>query len=145
MEKFIGKNSDTYEGFNPIKTLSLKKKLIPKNNIEPPTAKCDRNGNLVTSKVELEKLYLQTYIDRLTPNPIKHELEELFILKSILFDIRIEQSKSEVTNDWSMDDLEKVLKTLKNGKARDAHGHMYELFKDSGNELKLSQLKLFTP
>ena len=57
--------------------------------------------------------------------------------------MRIEQSKSEVTNDWSMDDLEKVLKTLKNGKARDAHGHMYELFKNGGNDLKLSLLKLF--
>ena len=39
--------------------------------------------------------------------------------------------------------LKKVLKTLKNGKARDAHGHMYELFKNGGNDLKLSLLKLF--
>ena len=40
-----------------------------------------------------------------------------------------------------MKDLEKVLKSLKNGKARDPHGHVYELYKYAGNDLKTSLLK----
>ena len=40
-----------------------------------------------------------------------------------------------------MSDLEKVLKMLTNGKARDAHGHIYELFKYGGRHLKLSLLR----
>ena len=47
----------------------------------------------------------------------------------MLFEMRIENAKFEVTEDWTIDDLEKVLKSLKNNKARDAHGHVYELYK----------------
>ena len=36
-----------------------------------------------------------------------------------------------------------MLKSLKNNKARDAHGHVYELFKYGGKDLKLSILKMF--
>ena len=43
--------------------------------------------------------------------------------------------------DWKMEDLEKVLKSLKNGKARDPHGHVYEIYKYAGKDLKLSLLK----
>ena len=41
-----------------------------------------------------------------------------------------------------MSDLEKVLKSLKNNKARDSHGHTYELFKFGGRHLKLSLLRM---
>ena len=42
-----------------------------------------------------------------------------------------------------MSDLETVLKKLKNNKARDAHGHVYELYKHAGNDLKASMLRMF--
>ena len=41
-----------------------------------------------------------------------------------------------------MADLDKVLKSLKNGKARDPHGHIYELYRYGGKDLKYSLLKL---
>ena len=47
----------------------------------------------------------------------------------------------KVSNDWTEEDLEKVLKSLKNNKARDAHGHTYEIFKYGGKDLKRSLLK----
>ena len=97
----------------------------------------------MTNKTELEELYLDTYVQRLTPNPVKKDLEEIVKMKVILFDMRIESSKKEVTENWTVDELEKVLKILKNNKARDAHGHIYELFKFGGQDLKLSLLKLF--
>ena len=40
-----------------------------------------------------------------------------------------------------MEDLEKVLKSLKNGKARAPHGHVYEIYKYAGDDLKISLLK----
>ena len=39
--------------------------------------------------------------------------------------------------------LEKALKSLKNHKARDIHGHVYEIFKFGGKDLKASLLTLF--
>ena len=59
-------------------------------------------------------------------------MEEIVQLKDMLFNMRMNNSKFEVTNDWSMDDLEVVIKSLKNNKARDAHGHIYELYKCGG-------------
>ena len=35
------------------------------------------------------------------------------------------------------------MKSLKNNKARDAHGHVFELFKYGGSDLKTSLLKMF--
>ena len=63
---------------------------------------------------------MQTYIERLKPNPIPEQLKNISDLKSFLFDLRLEMCSENVSKDWTMDDLEKVLKKLKNNKARDA-------------------------
>ena len=60
---------------------------------------------------------MDTYIERLTPNKVEEDLEEIFELKNELFAMRIEESKTKVTSDWTMDELEEVLKTLKSNKA----------------------------
>ena len=120
----------------------MKKKLAPKTAVDPPAAKLNSKGKLVTNKEELEQLYLDTYIERLTPNPVDEDLEDIFELKNELFDMRIEESKTKVTSDWTMDDLEEILKTLKSNKARNAQGHVYELFKYGGQDLKTSLLNL---
>ena len=57
------------------------KKIVQKNTIDPPSAKRGSKGNLVTNKEELEQLYLDTYIERLTPNPVKEDLTDIFELK----------------------------------------------------------------
>ena len=143
VDEYLGRTEDTIEGFKQVKTWSLKKKLAPKNTIDPPSAKRNSEGKLVTNKSELENLYLETYVKRLTPNPVKKELVEIVKLRELLFEMRIEDSKHEVTLEWTMDDLEKVLKSLKNNKARDSHGHIYELYSRGGQDLKVSLLKLF--
>ena len=86
---------------------------------------------------------MDTYIKRLTPNIVEEDLEDIFELKNELFAMRIEESKTKVTIDWTMDELEEVLKTLKSNKARDAHGHVYELFRYGGQDLKSSLLEFF--
>ena len=60
-----------------------------------------------------------------------------------MLDLQLEIAKSKVTPEWTLSNLNKILKILKNNKARDEHGHTYELFRYGGNSLKSSLLKLF--
>ena len=142
MEDHLGQNDDTLAGFNQTKMWKMKKRLAPKNTIDPPAAKKDYNGTLITEKSQLEKLYETTYKDRLQPNHTVAGLEDTQKLQEYLFDLRCEVAKLKVSEDWSDEDLENVLKSLKNNKARDAHGHTYEIFKYGGKDLKRSLLNL---
>ena len=77
--------------------------------------------------------------------PMKADLEELKDLKEELFDIRLKLASKKKSEPWTMDDLEKALKTLKKDKARDPNGWCNELFKDgvAGQNLKISLLAYF--
>ena len=120
----------------------MKKKLAPKNTFDPPAAKKDKYGNLVSDKEALEALYLDTYRERLKPNAILEGLEDLKALKEYLFRLRFKYASKVISNPWKMNDLEKVLRALKNGKSRDPHGHIYELYKYAGKDLKISLLEI---
>ena len=50
VEEYLRPYVDTIDSFSPLHTWSMKKKLAPKNVAEPPTAKNDLRGNLVTDK-----------------------------------------------------------------------------------------------
>ena len=143
IDEFIGDIDSNSEGFNQIQTWGLKKKLVPRNTIDPPAAKKNDSGELITDKKSLEKLYLETYKNRLAPNDIPEDLLELKDMKEYLFYIRKKIAKDDISEDWNIVKLEKVLKSLKNSRARDAHGHVYELFKYGGSSLKYSLLRMF--
>ena len=143
VKEHVGITDDSIEGFSQLKAWEMKKRLAPKNTLDPPAAKIDKKGNLVTEKELLEKLYIETYVERLQPNDISEGLENLESLKNYLFELRYEIAKEAPIAEWSKDDLDKVLKSLKNNKARDAHGHIFELFKYGGSDLKCSILKMF--
>ena len=107
------------------------------------SAKIDITGKLIMNRKDLERMYLDTYVARLEPNEVEEGYEDLREYDDELFDLRLKLSKSIKGTDWSMQKLEKVLKSLKNNKARDSHGHSYELFKYGGASLKLSILRMF--
>ena len=113
MKHYLGSENDEFEPHNQLKTWKLKKKLVPKNSEDPPSAKMNPEGELVTDKSELEKLYLQTYIDRLKPNPVPEDLKDIFELKNLLFDLRMSRSSENKSSDWTMKNLTDVLKNLK--------------------------------
>ena len=129
VQDHLGYEDSSIDGHNQAKTWALKKKLSPKNTMDPPAAKKDASGKLVTNKAELEKLYLKTYEERLKPNKIKSSLKSIEFLKEYLFEIRLQLAKYQKSREWNIDDLNKALKSFKNNKARDAFGHTYELFK----------------
>ena len=61
-----------------------------------------------------------------------------------LFDIRLEVSKNIKSDNWSEEDLVKVLKSLKKSKSADSSGLIYELFRPEiiGSDLFTSLLML---
>ena len=108
--------------------------------MEPPTAKLDSAGNLITSPNLLKKLYCDTYAERLKHREIKPSLQDLFFLKTELWKLRLKELKESKSEFWTLEELEKVLKKLKNNKTRDPHGLINEIFKPGviGNDLKVA-------
>ena len=134
-------HNDEDDDFTQLKIWEIKKKLIQSVN-QPPIAKKDEKGTLVTDRNNLEKLYIQTYQSRLKPNPTTEALDELKVLKKELFNLNSKLAAKNVTKDWTTANLEVVFKSCRNNKARDIYGHIYELFKYGGCDLKVSLLAM---
>ena len=138
------KNLDASSGnLSQLGMWKLKNLLCP-NQTDPPMAKKDKNGTLITSPNLLKKLYLDTYKDRLKSREMKAELMDLYFLKSELWDLKLEEMVATKTGLWTIEDLDRVLMALKANKTRDPHGVINELFKPGvlGEDLKLAMLQL---
>ena len=88
----------------------LKSKLFPKPP-NPPLAKKDKQGNLITTQGPLKTLYIETYVERLHHRKMKEEFGEIFKLKSLLWSVRFNNLKSVKSTMWTESDLDKVIKT----------------------------------
>ena len=135
---------DTLDGkFNQIGMWKVKKKICPRPK-DPPTAKKDDFGNLITAPSALKKLYLQTYKTRLQHREINECYQDIKALKTELWDLRFEELKSKPMKPWTLEDLEEVLKKLKNNQSRDPNGMINELFKPgiAGRDLKKALVDL---
>ena len=137
-EMTLGEGSFSQVGF-----WRVKNKICSRNG-EPPMAKHDSHGNLVTSTQNLKALYLETYQQRLRHRKINSNFEDLKLLKDKLWKYRLLNLKGKVTNPWTLSNLEKALKSLKNNQARDPMGLVNELFKSGlmGDKMKYSTLSL---
>ena len=122
----------------------VRQKLGLKNN-DTPIAKYDKKGQLITTKAGILNLYEQEYKDRLKPSSPHKGYEDLQSLKDLLFQLRFRIASSKKSRQWTEEDIIKVSKTLKNNKARDSEGMIYELFKPSkcGRDVSLSITKMF--
>ena len=130
-------------GFNSGHLWKLKKKLSPKCR-DPPTAMVDREGNLVTSNEAIEAIAIETYKKRLENRAMKDELKQLQNDKENVCKLRLKLSSKRKTPDWTMDQLNTVLKNLKKNKSRDPLGYANELFQEgaAGDDLKQATLVL---
>ena len=117
-------------GMNPAKLWQLKKKLRGIVN-EPPTAMLDQYGNLVTTSKAIEDLTIHMYQERLKTLKIKKGLELHQVQREQLCDERLKEAQTNITSDWTEEELNLVLKQLKNQKARDPMGLANELLKPS--------------
>ena len=75
----------------------VKEKLCPKQK-EPPMAKRDGVGNLITAPKALKDLYLQTYSHRLRQRDISEDYKHLHSLKTHLWDRRFQNLKQKSLN-----------------------------------------------
>ena len=100
---------------------------------------------LITNPEELKELYLNTFKYRLRHRPPQPDYQELVELQEELFKLRLKNSKTQKSTEWTMKDLDEVLKDLKEGKCRDPEGLIRELFMEEvmGEDLKNSLLILF--
>ena len=91
---------------------TLKSKLCQKS-MDPPMAKVDSNGQLITAPNLLKDLYLRTYCERLSHRVIKTEYEDIFEMKTGLWEMILETCRLVNSEEWKMSEMEKVLKNLK--------------------------------
>ena len=119
---------DVDEGINTSKIWKMKKRMCPRAK-EPPMAKKDKRGNIITTEKGIKHLYKETYIDRLKPNKMREGLEDLQQAKDKLFEERMKTASKNKTSPWNREQLVKVLSSLKKDKARDPHGLINDLFK----------------
>ena len=121
----------------------IKRKIFPRCG-DPPTAKKDAFGNLITAPRALKKLYLNTYKNRLEHRIILERFQDLRQLKSELWRLRFESIKNNNSKEWTLYDLDKATKTLKNNQSRDPNNMINELFKPNiaGNDLKIALVNL---
>ena len=121
----------------------LKSKLCPRP-LDPPTAKLDKNGKLVTNPQKLLDLYLETYSDRLRHREMKKEYADVFHLKNNLWKLRLEKCLQVKTEAWTEKNLKIVLNKFKKNKTRDPLGMVNETFKPGviGGKLERAILSL---
>ena len=135
----------TPEGkFSQLGWWKLKQKLYP-TQADPPMAKRDTNGNLVTAPGSLKNLYLETYRKRLSHRTMKKEYLDVYHLKTELWRERYRNVMMLKSSPWKMEDLNSALKSLKNNKSMDPNGMINEVFKEEyiGNDLKRALLMMF--
>ena len=107
------KSFQTPEGsFSQTGLWKLRKKLLPRQS-DPPMAKKDAEGNLITNPDALKELYIQTYVDRLAHRPMKKDFEEIYEMKCLLWEERNKSFKKISSKLWTIRNIEKVTKNLK--------------------------------
>ena len=78
----------------------VKRKLLPRKT-DPPMAKKDAEGNLITGTEALKNLYIQTYSDRLKHQEMKEEFLEIYQLKTLLWNERTKSIKKVKSEPWT--------------------------------------------
>ena len=97
----------------------LKNPIWPNKKESLPTGKLNNQGHMVTDSEELKCLYLNEFKERLRNRPSHPDFVKIHKIKESIFHLGMEKARSNTTSDWTMKDLEKVLKEIKKDKSRD--------------------------
>ena len=88
----------TLEGsFSQTGMWKIRSKLCPRK-VDPPMAKKDEDGNLITSQEALKKLYINTYTNRLKHRQMKDEFQGMVDLKNILWNECFIQMRRKISS-----------------------------------------------
>ena len=121
-----------------------KRKVFPKIKPTLPVGKKNLKKQLITNPEELKELYLNTFKYRLRHRPSQPGYEEILKMQEELFFLRLDTAKKEKSAQWTIEDLNEILRGLKDGKCRDPDGLIREIFKEEviGDDLRVSMLTL---
>ena len=124
---------------------TFKNKIIPKIKPSLPTAKKNISGKIITNAKELKDVYLNHFHHRMRQRLIMKNYENYKIKVEKYFLKALKCTKNISFSDWTLKDLECVLKSLKKSQSPDYMGIVNELFmlNNIGEDLKLSLLQLF--
>ena len=117
--------------FNPNIAWSLKKKLFPKYS-ESPFAIFNKNKQLITDSKGILEVMKEEFAHRLRNRTIDQDYAEIKDVKEYLCQLRLEITRNDDYEPWMLDDLKAAISKLKNGKCRDPHGHINELYHNLG-------------
>ena len=120
------------------------RKAYPKKSKPLPTGVLNVVGKVITNPKEKKIVTLDHFSHRMRKRKVKEEVKEVIDLNFDLFEKRLIESKNNKSPPFEIEELEKVLKSLKSGKSKDPDDLVCELFKEGtlGNDLKLSLLLL---
>ena len=144
MKHFNSFNDDP-EKINLQQMWKLNKKLWPKCGTVLPSAKKNHRGKLVSNPVAIKNLLTREYKDRLRKRPVRSDFAGMRIRRNKIFKMKMKVAGKQKSPDWTMKDLEVVLKNLKRNKSRDFEGYLNEIFKLDviGDDLKESLILMF--
>ena len=123
----------------------IKKIFFPKIKPPMPVAKKNLQGKIITNPNELKNVYLEHFKFRMRNRPIIPGLEQYEENVNLKFQQILNRTKNVSIPDWTVHDLDKVLKSLKVSQSPDTMSLVNELFlpKNIGVDLKTSLLIFF--
>ena len=121
---------------------NLKSKFFPKNKSNIPVAKTNLANQIITNPLELKRVYVNHFKHRMRLRPILPEYESYGEEVERKFNTILMNTKKITHPDWTMKDLETVLKSLKQSQSHDTMGLVNEIFMlhNIGEDLKMSLL-----
>ena len=121
-----------------------KKQLFPKWKPLPPMGVKNKEGEVKIKSFDVKEIYKEEYKHCLRGRPFLPELLEIGEAQDKLFGKRLILASKVSTPPNTMKELDKVLSSLKTGKARDLSGLSCDIFKKAtcGADLKISLLTL---
>ena len=91
----------------------IKKLFFPKIKPQFPVAKRNIFGKIITNPNQIQNIYLEHFIFRMRKRPILPGLENYQKEVEVNFQKVLNSTKNILFPDWTMTDLERVLRTLK--------------------------------
>ena len=137
--------SDNPESVNLQEMWKKQKKLFPKWGNNLPTAKKNHKGKLVSNPRAIKLLLAREYKDRLRRRPVRYDFADMRKRRDEILKLKLFLASHQKSRDWTIAELDEVLKNLKNKKSPDCEGYINEIFKQEsiGENLKQSLLIMF--
>ena len=107
-----------------------------------PAAKINHQGKLISKPQDIKNTLRKEYSERLRKRPKHPQINKFF--KTETLEYKLSAAKENISPEFTLKELENVLKKTKNGKARDPDGLVREIFKTDviGEDLKVSLLTM---